>query len=83
MFFFEILPELRKTDLIAIFKVTVCWIELLDCIVCEVHPVVGESGSVRRVLAWTCSDVAFLEEIAIQLLRNEYPNTDIKFATLD
>ena len=47
---FQVLPELGKAHLVAIFKVTVSRIMLLDGVVRQVHPIVGECRCISRVL---------------------------------
>ena len=79
----EVLPEICKTQLVAILKVTVSGIVLLYRVVGEVHPVIREGGSIRGVLARARPDVALSEEKAIQVLSYQHPHSDVELSALD
>lgn len=56
---------------------------LLDGIIGEVHPVIGQCCCISRILRWAGSNVAFAEEVAIQIVRDEDPNANIKLSAVD
>ena len=81
--FHKILPKIIKTKLIAVLKVTVVGRVLLNGVVGQVHPIVCQGGCIGSVLCRAGSDVALAEEVAVHIMRNQDPDTNIELSSMD
>ena len=81
MLFLKILSKIGKTKLIAIFKVTICWIMFLDRIICQMDPIIGKGGRISCILTGARTNVTLFKKVAVKALRYEYPYSYIKFSS--
>ena len=82
MISFNIFFEIGKAHLISVFESIVFSGVFLNCIVSQVDKVVFKLLLISGVLARTCSNVAFSEEIAVEVVCNENPTSNIKLTSM-
>lgn len=79
----QVFPEISKTQLISIFKISIVWRVLLDCVVGEVDPVVCQGSRISCILAGARPDVALPEEEAIEVMCDEDPHPNVKLPPMN
>ena len=79
----NIFSEIVKAELVTIFKVTVVWSMLLYSIVCQVYPIICQCSSICCVFGWTGADVTLTKEVAIEIVGNQNPHSNIKLTPMN
>ena len=75
--------KISERKLISVFVTPVLWAVLLNGIVGQVHKVIIEVGCGHRVRLTRSAQVALFEKVHIHIVRQRYPDPDVKLTLFD
>lgn len=76
-------PKPVEAQLVALTKTTVICSELLNCVISKVHKWVGDVLSILLIHFATQPQVALFEEMAVHVMSQENPDTNVKLPPID